>query len=294
MEFGRLVTAMATPFDATGAVDDEGLQRLVNHLLGTGTTALVVLGTTGESPTLSHDEKLRLIERTLMYVDGRVPVLAGTGSNDTAASVTLSREAEALGVQGLLVVSPYYNRPTQEGLRTHFLRIADAVSVPIMLYNVPNRTSVNIAAETVLRLAEEVPHIVAVKEASGDFDQIGAITAGKADDFAVYSGDDKLTLPIMALGGYGVVSVASHVVGPELRAMMQAFVEGNHRTAATWHGRLLPLFDALFRVTSPAPLKAALAMMGLISGQLRLPLVEAPDDVQAELRQQLVRLNKLQ
>jgi 4-hydroxy-tetrahydrodipicolinate synthase len=292
VDFGRLVTAMATPFHSDGSLDESGLKSLVDHLIATGTTAIVACGTTGESPTLSHEEKLKVFEWTLRAADGRVPVIAGTGSNSTAGSIALSREAQALGVDGLLLVSPYYNRPTQEGLYAHFSAIAEAVDLPVMVYNIPSRTGVNIEVDTMLRLAQ-VPNITSVKEASGDFSHILRLAAEKPDDLILYSGDDKFTLPMMAVGGYGVVSVASHVVGPEMRAMIDAFVAGDTATARDWANRLLPVFEALFRVTSPAPLKAALRMLGLPGGGLRLPLVEAPASVVEELRRELNRLGKL-
>lgn len=293
MEFGRLVTAMATPFDSTGALDESGLKVLIEHLLDTGTTAIVASGTTGESPTLSHGEKLRLFELTVQYVSGRVPVLAGTGGNNTNTSIQLSKEAVELGVDGLLLVSPYYNRPSQEGLYAHFRTISESVDVPVMLYNIPSRTGVNIDSDTILRLSE-VPNIVAVKEASGNFAQIAQIAAGKTDDFLLYSGDDKFTLPIMALGGYGVVSVAAHVIGREMTTMIDAFVAGNTAEAAVWSGRLLPLFEGLFQSPSPAPLKAALHSLGLPGGQVRLPLVNAPEAVVSHVLAQLEKLGKFQ
>lgn len=292
MNFGRLVTAMATPFTADGSLDTNAVATLVDHLIDHGTTAVVVCGTTGESPTLSHDEKLQLLNSTLDAVQGRIPVLAGTGCNDTAESVRLSLEAQAAGADALLLVAPYYNRPSQEGLYQHFKAVSEAVSLPIMLYNIPGRSAVNIEVSTLLRLAE-LSNVVAVKEASGDFSHVAQLAALKADDFLLYSGDDKFTLPILALGGVGVVSVASHLVGPEMRSMIDAFFAGDVAAAATWNGRLLPMFEALFRVSSPSPLKAALQLMGLPAGSVRLPLVDAPQSVIDELKQQLARLNKL-
>jgi 4-hydroxy-tetrahydrodipicolinate synthase len=293
VDFGRLITAMATAFDDTGELDEIGIKGLVNHLIDNGTTSIVAAGTTGESPTLSHQEKLRLFEWTLEGADNRVPVIAGAGSNDTESSVKLSKEAEKLGVQGLLLVAPYYNRPSQEGLYAHFRTIADAVTIPVMLYNVPSRTGVNIDTDTILRLAE-LPNVVAVKEASGNMNQILRIAAEKPDELFLYSGDDKLTLPMMAVGAYGVVSVAAHLVGQEMVRMMDAFAEGDLRSAAMWQGRLLPIFEALFASSSPSPLKAALRHLGLSGGKLRLPLVEAPADVVDELLRQLTRLGKLE
>ncbi|OFW79908.1 MAG: 4-hydroxy-tetrahydrodipicolinate synthase [Alicyclobacillus sp. RIFOXYA1_FULL_53_8] len=292
MEFGRLLTAMITPFQADGRLDESGLKTLIDHLLATGTTAIVASGTTGESPTLSHDEKLRLFELTVQHVAGRVPVLAGTGGNNTETSLTLSREAVEIGVDGLLLVSPYYNRPSQDGLYAHFRTIAEAAKVPVMLYNIPGRTGVNIDTGTILKLAE-LPNVVAVKEASGNFAQIAQIAAEKPDDFFLYSGDDKFTLPMMALGAFGIVSVASHVVGPEMSEMIAAFVEGNVGEAAVWSGRLLPIFEALFQAPSPAPLKAAMEFLGLPGGTVRLPLVAAPESLVEQLRFELGRLGKI-
>lgn len=292
MDYGRLVTAMATPFDASGEVDVSGVERLVEHLIATGTTAIVAAGTTGESPTLSREEKLRLFQTVMKAAAGRIPVIAGTGGNNTADAVAHSIEAEALGVDGLLLVAPYYNRPSQAGLIAHFTAIAEAVELPVMLYNVPGRTGVNIDVDTVLALAT-LPNVVAVKEASGNMSHILDLAARKPDDLLLYSGDDKFTLPMMALGAYGVVSVAAHLVGPEMTAMMNAYATGDVHSASAWSGRLLPIFEALFKVSSPAPLKAALEMLQIIEGGIRLPLVGAPESVVQEIERELMRLGKL-
>ena len=292
MDFGRLMTAMATPFDSAGAIDAPGVKTLVKHLLSTGTTAVVAAGTTGESPTLSHEEKLELFELTLRAADGQIPVIAGTASNDTRASIELSKEAEKLGVQGLLLVAPYYNRPSQDGLYAHFKAIAESVNIPVMLYNVPGRTGVNIDVSTILRLAD-IPNVTAVKEASGNMNQILQLAAKKPDDLLLYSGDDKLTIPMMSVGAYGVVSVAAHVVGEEMSKMIEAFVAGDVKTAAVWSSRLLPVFEALFATSSPGPLKAALKQMGLPGGSVRLPLVDAPEEIAALMERQLTRLGKV-
>lgn len=292
MDFGRLITAMATPFDGQGRLDRNGLHQLVNHLIETGTTAIVACGTTGESPTLTHEEKLAVFQETLKATNGRIPVIAGTGGNDTASSIVLSKEAQAIGVHGLLLVAPYYNRPSQDGLYAHFSTIAEAVDLPVMVYNIPGRSGVNIDVDTLLKLAM-VPNIFSVKEASGNFTHILELAAKKPDDFIMYSGDDKFALPMMAVGAYGVVSVASHVVGTEMTQMMESFVRGDVKSAQMWSGRLLPMFEALFRVSSPAPLKAALSLLDLPSGDVRLPLVNAPAFVEEELRTELKRLGKL-
>ncbi|WP_193432286.1 4-hydroxy-tetrahydrodipicolinate synthase [Caenibacillus caldisaponilyticus] len=281
MVFGRLLTAMVTPFDENGAIDRDRLVKLVDHLINTGTEGLVVAGTTGESPTLGHDEKLQLFADVLEASKGRVPVIAGTGSNDTAASVELTKEAEKIGVDGVMLVVPYYNKPNQEGMYQHFKTIATSVHLPVMLYNIPGRAGVNLSADTVVRLAE-IENIVCVKEASGNLDQMADIIERTPDDFAVYSGDDGLTLPVLAIGGYGVVSVASHVVGKDMQEMIQRFLEGDIERAAEMHRRLLPLMRQLFAAPSPVPTKALLNKMGVEVGGVRPPMVELTE---AELRE---------
>ncbi len=292
MDVGRLLTAMITPFTDDNHVDLAGIARIVDHLIETGTTAIVACGTTGESPTLSHDEKLEVIKETVQATAGRVPVIAGTGSYDTRESILLSQEAQSLGADGLLLVSPYYNRPTQEGLEAHFTAIANAVDIPIMLYNVPGRTGVRIEIPTILRLAQ-LPNVFAVKEASGDMAHIVRLCANKPDDLAVFSGDDSFTLPVLSVGGSGVVSVAAHVVGPEMTAMMDAYFAGRLMEAAEWNGRLVPIYDALFQISSPIPVKGALGLLGLPAGSPRLPLHAAPAPVLERLRKELERLGKL-
>jgi 4-hydroxy-tetrahydrodipicolinate synthase len=272
--WGRVLTAMVTPFDQDGNIDVDGVNRVVEHLLAHGSDALVVCGTTGESPTLSNEEKIEMFRLVKAAVGGRGGVIAGVGSNDTAHSIHLAKEAEALGVDGLLTVAPYYNRPSQEGMYLHFRAIANAVSTPVMLYNVPPRTSSNIDASTVLRLARDIENIVAVKEASGNLVQVSEIVAGAPHGFRVYSGEDALTLPLLSIGGYGVVSVSSHLVGKDMQAMHCAYLQGNTAEAARIHLKMLPVVRALFQPTtpSPAPLKAAMEMIGVPSGGLRLPL----------------------
>jgi 4-hydroxy-tetrahydrodipicolinate synthase len=291
MDFGCLLTAMVTPFDHDENLDVGAIKPLVDHLIDTGTTAIVACGTTGESPTLSHTEKMTLFEETLRAVDGRVPVIAGTGSNSTKDSIELSKEVGSLGVQGLLLVAPYYNRPTQEGMFGHFSAIAEKVDTPIMLYNVPGRTGVNLDVDTVMQLAL-IPHVVALKEASGNFTQIVRIAAEKPDDFLLYSGDDKFTLPMLSLGAAGVVSVASHVVGSEMRQMMDLFWQGETDEAALWSARLLPVFEGMFASANPAPVKAALSLVGVPVGGVRQPLLPASDSLESVLREILHRLDK--
>lgn len=274
MPWGRILTAMVTPFTAEGQLDLDGARKLAAYLADHGSDGLVVAGTTGESPALSHEEKIALFRAVREAVGGRAAVIAGTGTNSTAASIELSREAEALGVDGLMLVVPYYNRPSQEGLYQHFKAIAEAVSLPIILYNIPSRTGRNMDAATTLRLAE-IKNIVAIKEASGDLDQATAIIREAPPGFLLYSGDDSLTLPLMAIGGYGIISVAAHVAGEKMQAMVRAFASGDVARAAALHQELFPIFKALFITSNPVPVKEALQMMGLPAGPVRLPLVGA-------------------
>jgi 4-hydroxy-tetrahydrodipicolinate synthase len=272
--FGRVLTAMATPFAEDGAIHWPQVTALAKHLVDNGSDGIVVAGTTGESPTLSDEEKITLFRTVAEAVRGRAAVVAGTGTNDTRHSVHLSREAQRAGCDGLLLVNPYYNRPSQDGLYAHFRTIAESTDLPCMLYNIPGRTGVNCAPETIARLAD-VPNIVAVKEASGSLDQVSDIRRRTKPDFLIYSGDDSLTLPILAVGGRGIVSVASHLVGREIQQMVRAYEQGEVATALRLHLRLLPLFKVLFITTNPVPLKAALNLSGVNVGRPRLPLVEA-------------------
>ncbi|MFZ5813751.1 MAG: 4-hydroxy-tetrahydrodipicolinate synthase [Bacillota bacterium] len=283
--FGRLLTAMVTPMTADGAVDYRRAAELAQHLITTGSEGLVVSGTTGESPTLSKPEKLRLYETVVEAVGDKVPVIGGTSSYNTAEAVELSREAEKTGLHGLLLVTPYYNKPPQEGLYQHFRAVAEAVSLPCILYNVPSRTSINLAAQTTLRLAR-IPNIVGIKEC-GDLGQLAEILDGAPEGFKVWSGDDANLLPYLAVGAYGIVSVASHLVGPQMQEMIKAFREGQVDQAAAWHRRLLPLFKGLFAVTNPVLVKAALEMTGFPVGPLRLPLPTATESERAALRETL-------
>jgi len=273
--FGRLLTAMATPFDPqTGALDLQQAKRLATALLDSGTEGLVVCGTTGESPTLSNHEKLALLEAAVEVAHARgAPVISGTTTYNTAESVELSREAQQLGVDGILGTVPYYNNPPQEGLYQHFRTIAQSVDLPVILYNIPARSPRNMEASTTLRLARDVPNIIGVKEASANMKQIGEIIRDAPDGFDVWSGNDADILTIMALGGYGVVSVAAHLVGQQIADLMRAFLEGENARAAQIHHRLMPLVDALFFAPSPIPLKYALNRVGMPVGNARLPLV---------------------
>ena len=288
IQFGNVSTAMVTPFDKNGNIDFEKTTKIVEYLINNGTDSLVVAGTTGESPTLTTEEKIALFKHVISVVNKRIPVIAGTGSNNTKASIELTKKAEEIGVDAVMLVTPYYNKPSQDGLYEHFKAVAESTSLPVMLYNVPGRTATSLAPETIIRLAE-IGNIVAVKEASGDLEAMTKIIANTPDDFILYSGDDGLTLPILAIGGAGVVSVASHIIGNEMQEMIQAFKEGNVKQAATAHQQLLPLMKQLFSAPSPAPVKTALQLRGLDVGSVRLPLVP----LSKEQRQQLADvLNK--
>ncbi|MEN9405766.1 MAG: hypothetical protein RLZ12_50 [Bacillota bacterium] len=274
LSFGPIVTAMVTPFTEEKKLDNAALAKLIEHLILTGSSAIVVGGTTGESPTLTTDEKLALLETVLKLVSGRVKVIAGTGSNDTHTTLTLTKQAENLGVDGVMLVAPYYNRPSQLGLVKHFSTVVEQVSLPVMLYNVPARTGVNVTPEVMISLTNQYKHILAIKEASGDLNQIGYLAAQVGSKVAVYSGDDALTLPILALGGVGVVSVASHLAGSELKQMIDAFKSGAVEKAKDLHRSLLPLFQALCITTNPVPVKFLLSKKAIIKQDVRLPLIE--------------------
>ncbi|MEQ2526539.1 4-hydroxy-tetrahydrodipicolinate synthase [Robertmurraya yapensis] len=270
--FGRVSTAMVTPFDNKGHIDFAKTTQLIKYLIENGTESLVVAGTTGESPTLTKEEKIALFQHVVKVVDKRIPVIAGTGSNNTYASIELTKKAEQLGVDGIMVVGPYYNKPNQEGLYQHFKAIAESTTLPVMVYNIPSRSVVNISPETIIRLSK-IPNIVAVKEASGDLSAMTNIISNTDDDFYLYSGDDSLALPVLSIGGAGVISVASHIIGNELQEMVQAFLDGDTKRAAKLHQELLPTMVELFKAPNPVPVKTALQLKGLNVGSVRLPLV---------------------
>ncbi|MFD4712427.1 4-hydroxy-tetrahydrodipicolinate synthase [Streptomyces sp. NPDC058430] len=279
--FGRVLTAMVTPFTADGALDLDGAQRLAAHLVDAGNDGLVVNGTTGESPTTSDAEKTDLVRAVRQAVGDRAHVVAGVGTNDTHHSIELARAAEKAGAHGLLTVTPYYNKPPQEGLLRHFTAIADATELPVMLYDIPGRSGVPINTETIVRLAEH-PRIVANKDAKGDLGR--ASWAIARSGLAWYSGDDMLNLPLLSVGAVGFVSVVGHVVTPDLRAMLDAFVSGDVQKATEIHQKLLPVFTGMFRTQGVITTKAALALQGQPAGPLRLPLVELTPDETAQLK----------
>jgi 4-hydroxy-tetrahydrodipicolinate synthase len=276
VSFGRVVTAMVTPFDDQLQVNWDQVEPLINYLIEEQhSDSLVICGTTGESPTLSEDEKLRLIELSVRVAAGRCKIIAGTGSNDTVHTIAFSRKVEKIGVDALLLVAPYYNRPSQEGLYQHFKAIAEAVNTPVVLYNVPGRTGVNLDADTTIRLSQ-IPNIVATKDCSNT-DQMTRILTHAAPNFLVYSGDDSNTLPSLAIGCEGIISVASHVIGKEMQTMIKYYLEGNIQQAAELNRKLHPVFTGIFCAPSPAPIKHALALKGIETGGVRLPLVRVSE-----------------
>jgi 4-hydroxy-tetrahydrodipicolinate synthase len=282
MNFGQVLTAMVTPFDHKLNIDFAKTTKLVNYLLENGTEALVICGTTGESPTLTTEEKVALYRHVVKVVDGRVPVIAGTGSNNTKASIDLTAKAEDAGVDAVMLVAPYYNKPSQEGLYQHFKEVAASTNLPVMIYNIPGRSVVDISLDTIIALSK-IKNIVSIKEATNDLDRMAAIIDGTTDDFSVYSGDDSLTLPVLAIGGTGIVSVASHVLGNEMQEMVNVFKNGNVREAAKLHRILVPKMNGLFMAPSPAPVKTALQFKGLDVGSVRLPLVPLTESERNEL-----------
>jgi len=277
------MTAIVTPFK-NGKVDENGLRKLIDFQIENGTQALVPCGTTGESATLSYEEHNKVIDITIKHTNGRIPVIAGTGSNSTDETLMLTKHAKDAGADACLLITPYYNKPTQNGLYAHFIKVADSVDIPIVLYNVPGRTSVNMEPETVAKLSEH-KNIVAIKEASGNLDQISKIIS--LCNIIVLSGDDSLTLPILSIGGKGVISVASNIVPKDVAELVTAFEKGDIAKARRLHYKLLPLCKILFVETNPIPVKTALAMIGMIDGELRLPLVPLVDNNKIKLRKAL-------
>lgn len=293
MNFGRVLTALITPFKEDGSVHYAVAEKLAAHLVENGSDALVVCGTTGESPTLSWDEEHELFRVVQKAVAGKAKVIAGTGSNSTHEAIEATQKAAKLGLDGSLQVVPYYNKPPQSGLYQHFKAISEASpEFPILLYNIPGRTGQNLQPETVIRLAE-IPNIVGIKEATGNLDQASQIRCSTPSDFVIYSGDDSLTLPLLAIGGQGVISVASHLVGLQLQQMIQAFFAGDVEASLNIHLRLFPLFKVLFLTTNPIPVKAALHLQGWQVGATRSPLSEAPSEVIDSLKSVMADLSLL-
>lgn len=279
---GELITAMVTPFKENGDVDYDSLEKLVNHLINNGSDAILVAGTTGECPTLTHEEEWEVLKFVLKAVDGRVKVVMGTGSNSTETAVMTAKKAEELGADAILSVVPYYNKPNQRGMIAHFSAVAEATKLPVILYNIPGRTGVNMLPTTVAALAEKYSNIVAIKQSNGDLDLISEMKNICPKDFLIYSGDDSLTLPMMALGVHGVISVASHVVGLGMQEMIKAFKGGDNSKALEKHLELFPIFKKLFMCPSPSPVKDMLSKMGIIKNVLRRPLVTMTEEERAE------------
>jgi len=288
-------TALVTPFKADGAIDEDRLRALVERQIAGGVELLVPCGTTGESATMTEEEDQRVIAITVEVAKGRARVIAGAGSNSTASAIEYSRRARDLGADAMLQVAPWYNKPTQEGLYAHFHAIAEAIpETPIMLYNVPGRTSSNIAAQTTLRLARDCENIVAIKEASGNLSQIMEILRERPANFSLLSGDDAVTLPLIALGGEGIVSVAANEIPDLMSRLTNLALDGNWAEARALHYRILPLMEINFIESSPGPVKAAMAMIGLLEENFRLPLVPVTDKSRARIREVLAELGLLE
>ncbi|MCX5751670.1 MAG: 4-hydroxy-tetrahydrodipicolinate synthase [Candidatus Saganbacteria bacterium] len=288
--FGNVLTAMVTPFKSDLSVDYSRAEELAVRLSQNGSDGIVVHGTTGESPTLSHEEEYELYRVVKKALKGTsCKVLAGTGSNSTSTTIKSTKEAEKIGVDGAMLVVPYYNKPPQEGMYQHFKAVAENTGLPLIIYNIPGRTGKNLETDTLVRLAQ-IKNYVAVKEASGNLDQVADVRARIPKEFLIYSGDDNLTYPIMERGGIGVISVASHIVGPQIKRMVELFLQGKKAEAKALNDKLMPVFDVLFITANPIPVKAALALVGFPVGGLRLPLVEAT----AEEKQKIATVLKSQ
>ncbi len=285
-ELGRLLTAMITPFNKEGEIDYEQAKKLTSALLDSGSDGVVVAATTGESPTITWEEEFRLFTEVKSAAGEKGTVIAYTGSNSTAEAIEATKEAERIGVDACLLVVPYYNKPSQDGLYQHFKAIAQETSLPCILYNVPSRTVVSLSADTAIKLSH-IDNIIGVKEASGNLDAISKIISNTREDFLIWSGNDGDTLPILTLGGYGVISVASHLVGSQIKKMIDAFIDGKIDEAANIHHRLLPLINAIFIVSNPVPLKYALNHIGFNVGKPRLPLVEPNEKSAAVIKDTL-------
>lgn len=280
---GDIITAMITPFNEDLTIDYPALEKLINHLIETGTDAILVAGTTGETPTLSHEEEAEMFYFVKKIVNGRVKVIMGAGSNSTQTAIESSIKAKELGADAILTVVPYYNKPSQKGMYAHFSAIAKAVDIPIILYNIPGRTGVNMQPATIAKLAKEFKNIAAVKQSNSDLDLISDIKMLCPEDFAIYSGDDSLTIPMMSLGATGVISVASHIAGKDMKTMINAFKSGKNEEALKIHLKLYPLFKKLFMAPNPVPVKAALAHIGIIKEYVRQPLVVLDEEEKKEL-----------
>lgn len=291
--FGRVVTAMVTPFDDNLKIDYAAVEKLVEHLIKTGSSSIVVAGTTGESPTLDHEEKQALLKAVIKCSNKRAKVIMGTGTNDTRTSIAASKEAEAAGADALLVVAPYYNKPNQEGLKAHFSAVAEKTSLPIMIYNIPGRTGANLSPETTLALASEHGNVLALKDSTGGVDQVQDIASLAGGAFRIYSGDDNLTLAMLSVGACGVISVASHLIGNELKEMIDLFFAGKLDEARSLHYQYLPLMKGLFIAPNPTCVKYALSKMGLCQNKLRLPLLPLAKNQEQTMNELLKSVKQL-
>lgn len=289
---GEVITAMVTPFNKNKEVDYTKVEELAKYLVNNGSDALLITATTGESPTLTHEEELEILSAVKSAVGKQAKVIMNTGSNSTETAVKMSKLAEKDDADALLSVVPYYNKPSQAGMIAHFSAVAEATKLPIYLYNIPSRTGVNMSVETVAYLANKYKNIVALKQSFGDLDVISELKLACPEDFMIYSGDDSLTLPMLALGADGVISVASHLYGCEIKTMIHNFKTGNFNVAKNMHLRLYPIFKKLFMAPNPVPVKAALAKTGLIKEYVRLPLVPLTEEQKAELFEVLEAFNK--
>ncbi|OGI09244.1 MAG: 4-hydroxy-tetrahydrodipicolinate synthase [Candidatus Margulisbacteria bacterium GWF2_35_9] len=284
-EFGRIMTAMITPFDKKGEINFKEVKRLALKLVNEGTETIVVTGTTGESPTLSHEEDLLLYATVLDAIGDKAKVVAGTGSNCTKTTIKYTRMAQAIGVHGAMIVVPYYNKPSQDGMYQHFSQVAENTDLPLMIYNIPGRTGVNMLPETVIRITERCRNYISIKEASGNLEQMAQIIKlNKRKDFKLYSGDDALTLDVIKLGGVGVVSVASHIVGNDIKEMINLYIKGDVAGADALNKKLMPIFKVLFITSNPAPTKDALNMLGYQAGSPRLPIVAVNKEESAQIK----------
>lgn len=282
-DFGEVLTAMVTPFDKNGKVDYNKVEELASHLIDNGSDAIVVTGTTGESPTLIYDEELEILNCAKKASRNRKPIIMGTGSNCTETAVMMSKKAEKEGADGILTVVPYYNKPSQKGMIAHFSAVAEAVNLPVILYNIPSRTGVNMSVETAKYLTEKYENIVAIKQSFGDLDIITDYKLNLPSGVAIYSGDDSLTLPMLSVGAQGVISVASHLYGKEIKSMIRNFKTGDITSARNMHYRLYPIMKKLFMAPNPVPVKAALAKKGIIEEYVRKPLVTLDENEKKEL-----------
>lgn len=286
VNLGKVLTAMVSPFKADMSVDWKRVEEIADFLVKNGSEGLVVHGTTGESPTLTHEEEYELYRVVKKAVGGKCKIIAGTGSNSTETTIQSTREAEKIGVDGVMVVVPYYNKPSQEGMYQHYKAVAEKTSLPIIIYNIPGRTGVNMTPETTARLAE-IKNIVGLKDAAGSLDQTSATRQLCPKDFTLWSGDDSLTLPMLSVGAVGIISVASHIVGKEISQMVSAYHAGDIKKAAEIHLKLMPIFKVLFITSNPSPLKYALELIGQPAGKPRLPLVEPSDKEKGEIKKVL-------